>query len=63
LIPKVQINIEKDEVYLSIDLPNDFEEYSGENYSTDTLPRTRIVDAQYENPDASPVTLRQGFFK
>jgi alpha-N-arabinofuranosidase len=59
--PKVQIKKEDGAVYLSINLPDDFEKYSGQNYSTDTLPRTRIVDAQYENPDGSPVNLDRDF--
>ncbi len=55
--PKVSIVEEGDEVYLSIELPDNFEELPGPVHSTDTLPRVRIVDAEFEQPDASKVVL------
>ena len=55
--PKVKIVDEGDEVYLSIELPESFDAYTGDIYSTDTLPRVRIVDAEFENPDGSKVVL------
>jgi alpha-L-arabinofuranosidase len=55
--PNVKIVEEGNEVYLSIDLPEDFETFLGEIHSTDTLERVRIVDAEFENPDGSEVVL------
>lgn len=55
--PKVTIVEEGEEVYLSIELPESFDNFLGEIHSTDTLPRVRIVDAEFENPDGSKVIL------
>lgn len=55
--PKVNIIEEGDEVYLSIELPDSFENITGEIHSTDTLTRVRIVDAEFENPDGSKLVL------
>lgn len=55
--PKLRIIEEGNEVYLSCELPDDFENILGEIQSTGTLPRVRIVDADFENPDGSEVTL------
>lgn len=55
--PNVSIVEEGDEVYLSIEMPDDFENFMGDIHSTDTLPRVRIVDAEFENPDGSKVVL------
>lgn len=55
--PKVCIIDEGDEVYLSIELPDSFENLTGQVHSTDTLARVRIVDAEFENPDGSKVFL------
>ncbi len=55
--PKLRIIEEGNEVYLSCELPDDFESLFGEIQSTGTLPRVRIVDADFENPDGSEVTL------
>lgn len=55
--PKVSIIEEGNEVYLSCELPKDFESLYGKIHSTDTLPRVRIVDAEFENPDGGKVIL------
>ncbi|MFS0864888.1 right-handed parallel beta-helix repeat-containing protein [Fredinandcohnia sp. 179-A 10B2 NHS] len=55
--PDVKIIEEGNEVYLSIELPENFETFSGEIHSTNTLERVRIVDAEFENPDGSEVVL------
>lgn len=50
--------IEKgDTVYLSCELPDNFDGFPGEVHSTATLARVRIVDAEFENPDGSEVIL------
>ncbi|MBD3921759.1 right-handed parallel beta-helix repeat-containing protein [Paenibacillus sp. PR3] len=43
--------------FLAIELPESFEHIAGEIHSTTTLPRVRIVDAEFENPDGSEVIL------
>lgn len=60
--PKLEIIEEGNEVYLSIELPEDFESLLGGVQSTQTLERVRIVDAEFENPDGSEVTLDKDFF-
>lgn len=55
--PKVSIIEDGDEVYLSCNLPEEFESFYGKIHSTDTLLRVRIVDAEFDNPDRSKVIL------
>lgn len=55
--PNLRIIEEGNEVYLSIELPDDFETLLGEIQTTETLKRVRIVDADFENPDGSEVTV------
>jgi alpha-N-arabinofuranosidase len=55
--PKLQIIDNGDEVYLSCEMPESFENIQGQVQSTDTLIRARIVDAEYENPDGSKIIL------
>lgn len=55
--PKLSIIEEGDKVYLSCELPEDFEKMLGEVQTTKTLNRVRIVDADFENPDGSEVTV------
>ncbi len=59
--PNFSITEKGDEVYLSCDLPESFESIHGEIQSTATLPRVRIVDAEFENPDGSNVFLDTDF--
>lgn len=46
-----------EEVYLSCELPENFDVFLGEVHSTATLARVRIVDAEFERPDGSEVIL------
>jgi hypothetical protein len=55
--PKLSIVEEGNEVYLSCELPEDFEKMLGQVQTTKTLNRVRIVDADFENPNGSEVTL------
>lgn len=55
--PNISIIEDKDEVYLSCQLPECFEGFFGKIHSTDTLARVRIVDAEFENPDGSKIVL------
>jgi hypothetical protein len=49
-----------DEVYFEIDLPKDFVS-NCVVHDTRSLGRVRIVDADFENPDGSPVTLNTDY--
>ncbi len=55
--PEYSIEVSEAEVYLNITLPEDYEDFSHAPHSTETLPRVRIVDAEFENPDGSPLIL------
>lgn len=55
--PDLKIIEDGNEVYLSLELPEDFGLFLGEVQSTKTLERVRIVDAEFENPDGSIVVL------
>ncbi|MFP4661996.1 MAG: right-handed parallel beta-helix repeat-containing protein [Halanaerobiales bacterium] len=55
--PGFSISEEGDEVYLSCELPDDFEKVQGEIHSSETLGRVRLANADFENPDGSDVVL------
>jgi len=55
--PRVEILEEGDGVYLSIELPEEIERFTGGIHSTRTLPRVRLADADYETPDGGEVVL------
>ncbi|MRH43573.1 DUF1565 domain-containing protein [Aquibacillus halophilus] len=55
--PKFNITEEGRDVYLFCELPENFEKVLGEIHSTKTLHPVRIVDADFENPDGSEVTV------
>lgn len=57
--PNITIVEEGNEVYLELTLPDDFEDLKGNIYSTDTLERVRLADAEFENPDGSDVILNK----
>ncbi|RCX12195.1 uncharacterized protein DUF1565 [Anaerobacterium chartisolvens] len=59
--PKLSIVDEGEEVYLCCELPDSFENISGEIHSTATLARVRIVDAEFESPDGSNMSLDTDF--
>ncbi len=59
--PNFSIIDKGNEVYLSCELPESFENILGEIHSTATLPRVRIVDAEFESPDGSTVILDTDF--
>ncbi|MDR2433773.1 MAG: right-handed parallel beta-helix repeat-containing protein [Treponema sp.] len=48
------------EVYFELDLPDEFVENCAV-HDTYSLGRVRIVDADFENPDGSPLTLNTGY--
>jgi len=60
--PKLSIIDNGGEVYLSCNLPNDFENTLGEIHSTITLERVRIVDAEFDRPDGKDLILDTDFF-
>lgn len=55
--PAISITEEGNQVYLTVELPDDFEESLGEIPSTKTLGRVRFVDANFENPDGNDVKV------
>lgn len=55
--PNIQIIEEGNDVYLSIELPEDFEALLGDIQSSKTLERALIVDAPFDNPDGSEVIV------
>lgn len=55
--PNFSIVEDGDSVYLSCEMPETFDNYLGEVHSTATLPRVRIVDAEFERPDGSDIVL------
>ncbi|WP_138420540.1 right-handed parallel beta-helix repeat-containing protein [Aquibacillus sediminis] len=60
--PNVRIIEEGEGVYLSCELPEAFANMAGEIPSTSTLPRVRMVDAEFENPDGSDVIIDADYF-
>ena len=46
-----------DKVFLNITLPEGFENYKSDRHSTKSLPRVRIVDADFDNPDGTSLTF------
>lgn len=55
--PEFAIVEEGDEVYLICNLPDEFASFRGKIHSTKTLPRVRLADCDYENPDGSDLIL------
>lgn len=55
--PHVEITEQNDGVYLSLDLPDGFLSFACPARTTADLPRTRIVDAEYERPDGGFLIL------
>ena len=45
------------EVYLNCTLPDGFDAYLSEPHTTRSLGRVRIVDADFENPDGTPLSI------
>jgi hypothetical protein len=55
--PKLAIIDKGNEVYLSMQLPDEFGGIVGDIHSTKTLERVRIVDAEFESPDGKELVL------
>lgn len=55
--PELSLNDTSEGVYLNISLPTSFFEIKGETQSTATLPKVRLVDADFESPEESPIEL------
>jgi hypothetical protein len=54
---RAEVAKEEDGVYLEIDLPEGFDQHRLPLVTTAALARVRLVDADYENPDGSPLAL------
>lgn len=55
--PDLSIVEEGNEVYLNISVPESFIEFKGKVYDTETLPKVRIVDADFEDENGNSLTL------
>ncbi|WP_436939382.1 right-handed parallel beta-helix repeat-containing protein [Staphylococcus xylosus] len=55
--PNLSIVEEGNEVYLNISVPESFIEFKGKVYDTETLPKVRIVDADFEDENSNSLTL------
>ncbi|ARD75848.1 right-handed parallel beta-helix repeat-containing protein [Staphylococcus xylosus] len=55
--PNLSIVEEGNDVYLNISVPESFIEFKGKVYDTETLPKVRIVDADFEDENGNPLTL------
>lgn len=55
--PNLSIIEEGDDVYLNISLSESFIEFKGKVYDTETLPKVRIVDADFEDENGNSLTL------
>ncbi|WP_214307447.1 right-handed parallel beta-helix repeat-containing protein [Staphylococcus pseudoxylosus] len=55
--PNLSIVEEGNEVYLNISVPESFIEFKGKVYDTETLPKVRIVDADFEDGNGNSLTL------
>ncbi len=54
---------EKDnDVYIELTLPESYDTFKTIIRSTDNLPRTRIVDAEFDQPDGSALCLNEDYF-
>ena len=49
-------------VFLNVTLPESFDDFVSPAYDTASLGRVRIVDADFENTDGSPLTLNSDYF-
>ncbi|MGW7926420.1 right-handed parallel beta-helix repeat-containing protein [Staphylococcus xylosus] len=55
--PDLSIVEEGNDVYLNISVPESFIEFKGKVYDTETLPKVRIVDADFEDENGNSLTL------
>lgn len=55
--PDLSIVEEGNDVYLNISVPESFIEFRGKVYKTETLPKVRIVDADFEDENGNSLTL------
>ena len=57
-----EIEVSDDGIYLNITLPDGFDNFVHGPRNTASLGRARIVDADFENPDGSSLTLNSDYF-
>ncbi|WP_436951486.1 right-handed parallel beta-helix repeat-containing protein [Staphylococcus shinii] len=55
--PDLSIVEEGNDVYLNISVPESFIEFKGKVYDTETLPKVRIVDADFEDENGNSLTI------
>ncbi|MCL2400088.1 MAG: right-handed parallel beta-helix repeat-containing protein [Defluviitaleaceae bacterium] len=57
------IEVAGDEVYLTIELPENFETFVSWCHYSGSIPRVRIVNADFESPDGSALVLDRDYFE
>lgn len=55
--PALSLEEESEGLYLNISLPPSFFEIKGETQSSDTLPKVRLVDADFESLNETPISI------
>ncbi|RIM84770.1 right-handed parallel beta-helix repeat-containing protein [Staphylococcus xylosus] len=55
--PDLSIVEEGNDVYLNISVPESFIEFKGQVYDTETLPKVRIVDADFEDENGNSLAI------
>ncbi|PTJ19876.1 hypothetical protein BU069_04070 [Staphylococcus succinus] len=55
--PNLSIIEEGKDVFLNIDVPDNFLDFKGEIHDTETLPKVRLVDANFEDANGKPLTI------
>lgn len=55
--PQLEITEEGKHIYLNITLPSEFFELKGKVHNTDTLPKVRLVDANFEKTDGDKLII------
>lgn len=61
--PRLQIEEEDEKVYLSLHLPEEFDQFNGNRVTTKTLANPRIVQSDFETPDGDELVLDTDFFE
>lgn len=58
----VQIIEENNNVYLSINLPEEFDDFKAKVQSTESLVNTRLTKAEFDKPNGQSITFNEDFF-
>jgi len=56
-----ELEFDGDKVFVNITLPEGFENQKSDSHCTSSLTRVRIVDAEFDNPDGTPLTFESDY--